>query len=58
MGMVRPTKPQGEARDKLMQIRLQEREYAEFQEAAARAGKDLSEWVRQTLARAAKRQKP
>ena len=55
---MRPNKPPGEARDKLMQVRVQEREYAEFQEAAARAGNELSEWVRQTLARAAKRQKP
>ena len=56
--MVRPTMPTGEARQKLMQVRVQEREYEAYQDAAERAGVGLSEWVRGVLARTAKRQKP
>ena len=56
--MVRPTMPTGEARQKLMQVRVQEREYEAYQDAAERAGVGLSEWVRGVLSRTAKRQKP
>ena len=50
--------PTGEARQKLMQVRVQEHEYETYQDAAERAGVGLSEWVRNVLTRAAKRQKP
>jgi len=48
----------GEARDKMMQIRVQVRDYDAYQDAAERAGVGLSEWVRGVLSRTAKRQKP
>jgi predicted HicB family RNase H-like nuclease len=51
--MARPQKPEGEARDKLMQIRLQPDEYVNFKEAAESSGLDLSAWVRQVLQKAA-----
>ena len=57
-GMVRPAMPRGKARDKMMQIRVQVRDYDAYQNAAERAGVSLSEWVRGVLSRAAKRQKP
>jgi uncharacterized protein (DUF1778 family) len=53
--MARPQKPEGEARDKLMQVRLQGREYELLKEAAERTGLDLSAWVREKLLNAAQR---
>jgi hypothetical protein len=56
--MARPTMPTGEARQKRMQVRVQERQYDAYQNATERAGVGLSEWVRGVLSRVAKRQKP
>jgi hypothetical protein len=53
--MARPTKPKGQAREKLMQVRVQDREYEVFKEAAEAAGLDLSGWVRARLRDAAVR---
>jgi uncharacterized protein (DUF1778 family) len=53
--MARPKKPKGQAREKLMQVRVQVREYQSFKEAADASGLDLSGWVRQQLLLAAKR---
>jgi hypothetical protein len=54
--MARPTKPEGEAREKLLQVRLLEREYADFKEAADQSGLDLSAWVRERLRQAVRRE--
>lgn len=54
--MARPPKKDGEARDRLMQIRLLQREYESFSTAAQDAGLDLSEWVRERLKKAAKKE--
>lgn len=43
------------ARDRLMQVRVREREYRSFKEAAELSGLDLSAWVRQQLLQAARR---
>jgi predicted HTH domain antitoxin len=53
--MARPKKKAAEARAKLMQIRLQEREYLSFKEAAELAGLDLSAWARERLKEATRR---
>jgi predicted HicB family RNase H-like nuclease len=54
-GMPRPKKPKGQAREKLMQVRVQPKEYDSFKEAADSSGLDLSAWVRQQLLLAARR---
>jgi hypothetical protein len=54
--MARPTKNEGEARDKLLQVRLKNREYSDFQEAAEQCGLDLSAWVRERLIQAARKE--
>ncbi len=53
--MARPAKPKGQSRDKLMQIRLQGKEYETFKEAAESAGLELSSWVRERLLDAVRR---
>ena len=53
--MARPHKQEGKARDRLMQVRLQGKEYEAFKDAADSAGLDLSSWVRERLRRAAKK---
>jgi hypothetical protein len=53
--MARPKKDEGNARDRLMQVRLQGREYDEFRKAAESAGLDLSAWARERLLLAARR---
>jgi hypothetical protein len=53
--MARPKKKKGESRDKLMQIRLQDSEYAAFKRAAETVGLDLSSWVRVKLRYAARK---
>jgi hypothetical protein len=54
--MARPTKDEGEARDKLLQVRLKMREYSDFQQAAEQCGLDLSAWVRERLIQAARKE--
>lgn len=54
--MPRPPKPQGQARDKLLQVRVKQREYASFKEAAEESGLDLSAWVRERLLQAARQE--
>jgi hypothetical protein len=54
--MARPKKDEGKARDHLMQVRLQVREYDEFKKAADSAGLDLSSWVRERLRMAARKE--
>lgn len=52
----RPTMPEGEALDSyLPKIRCKSDERQSYEEAAAREGLSLSEWVRQTLNRAVKK---
>jgi hypothetical protein len=53
--MARPPKPKNEARDRLMQVRVQAKEYKTFKGAADASGLDLSSWVRQQLLLAARR---
>jgi hypothetical protein len=55
--MARPKKNEAEARGKLMQVRVQDREYEMFKESADAAGLDLSGWVRARLRDAALRDK-
>lgn len=55
--MARPKKKTDEVREKLMQVRVQSREYDAFKEAADSAGLDLSSWVRARLRDAAIRDK-
>jgi len=45
----RPRMPKGEAKDIVLQSRVQPSEKAAYQKAAKSEGKDLSTWVRQTL---------
>jgi hypothetical protein len=54
--MARPKKQKGESRDKLMQVRLQGKEYDTFKEAAETAGLDLSSWARAKLLEAARKE--
>jgi hypothetical protein len=49
MVMARPKKKRGESRDRLMQVRVQSKEYESFKDAADQTGMDLSEWVRARL---------
>jgi hypothetical protein len=53
--MGRPPKKKDESLDKLMQVRVREKEYVSFKEAAQASGLELSSWVRQQLLLAAKR---
>jgi predicted HicB family RNase H-like nuclease len=54
--MARPPKRPGQARDKLLQVRVQECEYVSFKEAAEQSGLDLSAWVRERLRQAARKE--
>jgi hypothetical protein len=45
----RPPLPKGEAKDIVLQSRVQPAEKAAYQKAAKAEGKDLSTWVRETL---------
>ena len=45
----RPNLPKGEAKQIVLQSRVQEAEKKAYQRAAQAEGKDLSTWVRQTL---------
>lgn len=45
----RPKMPKGEAKDIVLQSRVQEIEKKAYQRAAREAGKDLSTWIRETL---------
>ena len=47
--MVRPKKKKSISHNKLMQVRLQQKEYRLFKKAADNAGLDLSAWVRERL---------
>jgi hypothetical protein len=52
----RPTRdPKGQA-SKLFPVRLTEAERAEYEKAAERAGLSVSEWMRDRLGKAAKRE--
>jgi predicted HicB family RNase H-like nuclease len=53
--MGRPPLAPGEAKDQVYQLRLTADERASYEAAAKRAGKTLSEWIREKLNRAAKR---
>ncbi len=52
----RPTRDPGGKASKLFPVRLTEAERARYEEAAKRAGVSVSEWIRDRLARAAKRE--
>jgi hypothetical protein len=54
--MARPKKPDGESREKLMQVRVQDSEHKLFKSAAIKSGLDLSSWVRERLLQAARRE--
>lgn len=45
----RPPLEDGQDRSKILQVRLRPDELASLQEAAEKAGKPLSAWVRETL---------
>ncbi len=45
----RPKLAKGEARETVLQSRVQPSEKAAYQKAAKSEGKDLSTWIRQTL---------
>ena len=45
----RPKLPKGEAKQIVLQSRVQEAEKKAYQRAAQAKGKDLSTWVRETL---------
>lgn len=45
----RPKMAKGEARETVLQSRVQPSEKAAYQKAAKSEGKDLSTWVRETL---------
>jgi predicted HicB family RNase H-like nuclease len=53
--MGRPPKAPGEAKSQVYQLRLTADEREQWESAAAKAGKTLSEWIRERLNRAAKR---
>ena len=53
--MGRPPKAPGEAKSQVYQLRLTADEREQWESAAERAGKTLSEWIRERLNRAAKR---
>jgi hypothetical protein len=48
----RPPMPKGEAKDVVLQSRVQPGERDKYRKAAKAAGQDLSAWVRETLNRA------
>ena len=50
----RPKLAKGEARETVLQSRVQPSEKAAYQKAAKSEGKDLSTWVRETLNQAIK----
>jgi predicted HicB family RNase H-like nuclease len=52
----RPTRDPGGEASKIVPIRMTDAERINYQKAAERSGKSLSEWVRDQLNRAAKRQ--
>ena len=54
--MARPPKQEGDARDRLMQVRVKSVEFEAFKKAADEAGLDLSGWVRERLRTAAKKE--
>jgi len=55
-GRGRPPKPPDETKAELMQIRIGEAERIAYQKSAERCGLSFSEWVRDRLNRAAKRE--
>jgi uncharacterized protein (DUF1778 family) len=54
--MARPLKPEGQARAKLLQVRVQDKEYERFRRAADQNGLDVSAWVRERLLQAARKE--
>ena len=52
----RPTRDPGGKASKLYPVRLTDAERAQYEQAAKRAGVSVSEWMRDRLARAAKRE--
>ena len=54
--MGRPPKPEGTTLPETLQIRLTADDKAEFYAAARRAGASVSEWMRDRLKKAAKRE--
>ena len=54
--MGRPPRDPSGAISKLVPIRLTEPEYDQYREAAERAGLTFSEWARERLTKAAKRE--
>lgn len=52
----RPPKPEGTTLPETLQIRLTADDKAEFYAAAKRAGQTVSEWMRDRLKKAAKRE--
>ncbi len=52
----RPPRDPAEGPSKIVPIRMTEAERDRYQHAAQQAGKSLSEWVRERLDRAAKRE--
>ena len=52
-GPGRPPLPKGEAQTELVRLRVQPKTKRRWERAAKRAGMALSEWIRQTLDRAA-----
>jgi len=53
--MGRPRKQEGETRERILQVRLQDAEYDQFKEAAESCGLDLSAWVRTKLIQQARK---
>jgi hypothetical protein len=56
-GAGRPSFPEGEARDQVLQCRVREAELERIRAAAEAEGKSLSEWMRETLLAAANRRR-
>jgi len=54
--MARPRKPEGQTRERLLQVRVLEKEYSSFKEAAEQSGLDLSAWVRERLVQALRKE--
>jgi hypothetical protein len=52
----RPPLPEGKAKGHMLQVRLSDAERITYQKAAERCGQSLSEWIRERLERAAKRE--
>lgn len=52
----RPPKPPGEALAERIDLRITTAEKADYESAASRAGQSLSEWMRERLNKAAKRE--